>query len=280
MSSSDTAVADAAGDVATPGSHVDSDGGGGVTATGDKPKAAAALPDFEPPAASVNRIVKAALPENCQITKEAKAAFSKAAGIFIVYLTSCANDFCRESKRSTISSADIAAALKELEFHDLAGPLEDFLARKKPLHDPFSDSSCSSSRILTPSRCFLLLRVPKGSCFTKGWREARRTIPSCTRDITALRVLQALTCSAGSLFLGGRRRRLIDQGAMCHLRDEESVRAFLQAPWVEAPGENYRAMPRRMFLTSQSECALSRSPGPINTASADAGLGVGVGSVQ
>lgn len=85
------------------------------------------MPDFEPPQACVQRIIKSVLPDNCQITKEAKAAFSKAAGIFIIYLTTCANDFCKENKRSTISSSDVLAAIKELEFHDLTGPLEDFL---------------------------------------------------------------------------------------------------------------------------------------------------------
>lgn len=94
------------------------------------------LPDFEPPQASVQRIVKAALPENCQITKESKAAFSKAAGIFILYLTSCSNDFCQENKRSTISSADVIAALKELDFQDMAAPLEEFLVlMRKELAD-------------------------------------------------------------------------------------------------------------------------------------------------
>ena len=48
--------------------------------------------DFEPPAACVMRIVKSAIPDNIQVTKEAKQAFAKAAGIFIVYLTTCAND--------------------------------------------------------------------------------------------------------------------------------------------------------------------------------------------
>ena len=45
------------------------------------------FPDFEPPQACVQRIIKAALPDNCQITKESKAAFSTAAGIFMIYLT-------------------------------------------------------------------------------------------------------------------------------------------------------------------------------------------------
>uniref|UniRef100_A0A7S2DWQ9 Transcription factor CBF/NF-Y/archaeal histone domain-containing protein n=1 Tax=Octactis speculum TaxID=3111310 RepID=A0A7S2DWQ9_9STRA len=86
------------------------------------------MPDFEPPMACVQRIIKGVLPDSCQITKESKTAFSKAAGIFIIYLTTCANDFCKEGKRSTISSADVLAALRELEFHDLIGPLEEFLA--------------------------------------------------------------------------------------------------------------------------------------------------------
>ena len=36
------------------------------------------------------RIAKSAIPDNIQVTKEAKQAFAKAAGIFIVYLTTCA----------------------------------------------------------------------------------------------------------------------------------------------------------------------------------------------
>jgi len=94
---------------------------------GDPDKKDAKLPEFEPPQACVQRIIKSALPDNCQITKESKAAFSKAAGIFIIYLTTCANDFCKENKRSTISSADVMSAMRELEFHDLMGPLEEFL---------------------------------------------------------------------------------------------------------------------------------------------------------
>merc|ERR1719453_1180453 len=85
------------------------------------------MPEFEPPQACVQRIIKGVLPDNCQITKESKAAFAKAAGIFIIYLTTCANDFCKENRRSTISSVDIITAIKELEFHDLIGPLEEFL---------------------------------------------------------------------------------------------------------------------------------------------------------
>lgn len=96
--------------------------------------------DWEPPAACINRIVKVALPEHVQVTKEAKAAFSKSAGIFILYLTTCANDFCRDKKRQTVSAHDVMQAVSELEFDEFKGQLQAFLtsfrahegAKRKP----------------------------------------------------------------------------------------------------------------------------------------------------
>ena len=43
--------------------------------------------DYELPQASINRIIKNKLPDTANVGKEAKTAFSKAAGIFILYLT-------------------------------------------------------------------------------------------------------------------------------------------------------------------------------------------------
>ena len=45
-------------------------------------------PDFEPPQACIQRVIKSVLPDNAQVMKESKQAFSKAAGIFIIYVTS------------------------------------------------------------------------------------------------------------------------------------------------------------------------------------------------
>ena len=84
--------------------------------------------DFEPPAACVMRIVKSAIPDNIQVTKEAKQAFAKAAGIFIVYLTTCANDICKDKKKQTVTAQDILAACGELELDDVKPQLEEFLA--------------------------------------------------------------------------------------------------------------------------------------------------------
>lgn len=51
------------------------------------------------------------------------------AGIFIFYLTHCANEFSKENKRSTISTQDVLNALKELDFGDFEAPLVDFLEK-------------------------------------------------------------------------------------------------------------------------------------------------------
>mmetsp|Transcript_36838 Transcript_36838/g.73302 ORF Transcript_36838/g.73302 Transcript_36838/m.73302 type:complete len:156 (-) Transcript_36838:37-504(-) len=88
-------------------------------------------PEFEPPMACVSRVMKAALPDNILLTKDARAAFVRAAGIFIFYLTHCSNDFCRESKRTTIFPQDVMAALRELGFEDFEQPLENFLEAYK-----------------------------------------------------------------------------------------------------------------------------------------------------
>jgi len=68
--------------------------------------------EFEPPLACVRRMLKNTLPSNTNVGKDASSAFSRACGIFVIYLTACANDFARESKRQTITSADIMAAIK------------------------------------------------------------------------------------------------------------------------------------------------------------------------
>jgi histone H3/H4 len=68
--------------------------------------------EFEPPMACIRRMLKTSLPANTNVGKDACSAFSRACGIFIVYLTACANDFARESKRQTITANDILAAVK------------------------------------------------------------------------------------------------------------------------------------------------------------------------
>ena len=91
--------------------------------------------EFEPPAAQIVRIVKDVLPKGVQLTKDARAAFQKAAGIFIHYLTTASNDICNENKRSTIYPNDVLVALKDLEFHDFIAPVERVLEKLKNEHE-------------------------------------------------------------------------------------------------------------------------------------------------
>jgi histone H3/H4 len=68
--------------------------------------------EFEPPLACVRRILKTSLPNSTNVGKDASAAFARASGIFIIYLTACANDFARENRRQTITANDVLAAIK------------------------------------------------------------------------------------------------------------------------------------------------------------------------
>lgn len=86
-------------------------------------------PEFEPPLSSVTKVIRRAVGDSVQVGKEAKATFTRAAGIFILYITACANDFSRDGKRSTLTANDVFAALKELDFEDMIEPLQDFLKR-------------------------------------------------------------------------------------------------------------------------------------------------------
>eukprot|EP00890_Picochlorum_soloecismus_P000513 jgi/Picsp_1/1462/NSC_04941-R1_protein len=65
--------------------------------------------------------------QDAQISKEALMAFNEAAKLFIYYVTSTANDICRESKRQTISAEDVFRALGEIDFEEFVNPLRDSL---------------------------------------------------------------------------------------------------------------------------------------------------------
>lgn len=71
--------------------------------------ATGAMADFELPQASITRIVKTALPENMQVSREAKLAFSKSAGVFILYLTSACVALARLARRGRASSSSRTA---------------------------------------------------------------------------------------------------------------------------------------------------------------------------
>lgn len=83
--------------------------------------------EFEPPAACVRRLLKSALPKSTNVSRDSLAAISRASGIFVLYLTACANDVAREGRRTTIVAKDVLGALKELDFGDFVPLMEKFL---------------------------------------------------------------------------------------------------------------------------------------------------------
>mmetsp|Transcript_19087 Transcript_19087/g.29428 ORF Transcript_19087/g.29428 Transcript_19087/m.29428 type:complete len:282 (+) Transcript_19087:47-892(+) len=83
--------------------------------------------DFEPPAACIRRLLKQTLPKSTNISKDSLSALSRASGIFILYLTACANDVAREGRRTTIVAKDVIGALKELDFEEFVPSMERFL---------------------------------------------------------------------------------------------------------------------------------------------------------
>lgn len=109
------AAKEAATTPATPATKATSAGSSTPTKssnTNSSGSSSSASAEFEPPLACVRRMLKNTLPSSTNVGKDASAAFSRACGIFVIYLTACANDFARESKRQTITAVDIMKAVK------------------------------------------------------------------------------------------------------------------------------------------------------------------------
>ncbi|KAK3088267.1 hypothetical protein FSP39_016837 [Pinctada imbricata] len=83
--------------------------------------------DLNLPNAVVTRIIKDAIPENVNISKEARLAISKAASVFVLYATSCSNNFAVKSKRKTINAQDVINAMEDMEFEQFMEPLKKCL---------------------------------------------------------------------------------------------------------------------------------------------------------
>lgn len=87
--------------------------------------------DLSLPASVVARIIKDALPEGVNVSKEARTAIGKAASVFILYATACANNFALKNKRKTLSAGDVFSALQDMEFEEFVPELKDCLEAYK-----------------------------------------------------------------------------------------------------------------------------------------------------
>ncbi|XP_036613801.1 DNA polymerase epsilon subunit 3-like [Trichosurus vulpecula] len=83
--------------------------------------------DLNLPNAVITRIIKEALPHGVNISKEARSAISRAASMFVLYATSCANNFAMKGKRKTLNAADVLSAMEEMEFQRFISPLKEAL---------------------------------------------------------------------------------------------------------------------------------------------------------
>uniref|UniRef100_A0A915IHW1 DNA polymerase epsilon subunit 3 n=1 Tax=Romanomermis culicivorax TaxID=13658 RepID=A0A915IHW1_ROMCU len=87
--------------------------------------------DLNLPLAVVSRIIKNALPDGVNISKEARIAVARAASVFVLYATTSANGYAIKAKRKTLAATDIMQALADMEFEELVEPLQQFLDAKK-----------------------------------------------------------------------------------------------------------------------------------------------------
>ncbi|XP_026067449.1 DNA polymerase epsilon subunit 3 [Carassius auratus] len=87
--------------------------------------------DLNLPNAVITRIIKEALPDGVNVSKEARRAISQAASVFVLYATSCANNFAMKAKRKTLNAGDVMSAMEEMEFERFLQPLREALEAYK-----------------------------------------------------------------------------------------------------------------------------------------------------
>ncbi|KAL5012595.1 hypothetical protein ScPMuIL_011146 [Solemya velum] len=83
--------------------------------------------DLNLPNTVITRIIKDAIPDGVNVSKEARLAISKAASVFVLYATSCSNNFAMRGKRKTISAQDVISAMEDMEFDHFIQPLQQCL---------------------------------------------------------------------------------------------------------------------------------------------------------
>ncbi|ELU36551.1 medium-chain specific acyl-CoA dehydrogenase [Rhizoctonia solani AG-1 IA] len=84
--------------------------------------------------ANVARIMKAAIPENAKIAKDAKECLQECVSELISFITSEAAEKCFMEKRKTIGGEDILYAMTSLGFDDYEATLKIYLAKlRQPL---------------------------------------------------------------------------------------------------------------------------------------------------
>lgn len=85
------------------------------------------LQELNLPNAVVGRLIKDTLPEGISASKEFRMAISRAASVFVIFLSSAATDVAKHNNVKTLSADHIFSALEEAEFESFVQPLKETL---------------------------------------------------------------------------------------------------------------------------------------------------------
>ncbi|KAI9590348.1 DNA polymerase epsilon subunit 3-like [Glossina fuscipes] len=81
------------------------------------------IEDLNLPNAVIARLIKEALPDGANVSKEARTTIARAASVFVIFLTSTSTTLARKQNHKTINTVNILDALKQLEFESFVEPL-------------------------------------------------------------------------------------------------------------------------------------------------------------
>ncbi|XP_023177563.2 DNA polymerase epsilon subunit 3 [Drosophila hydei] len=94
------------------------------------------IEDLNLPNAVIARLIKEALPEGSNVSKEARAAIAKAASVFAIFITSSSTALAHKQNHRTITAKDILQTLNELDFESFVPSLtQDLEVYRKMVKD-------------------------------------------------------------------------------------------------------------------------------------------------
>jgi len=104
----------------------------------------------------VTRLMREVLPEDVQISQEAKNAICKGASIFVLQLTIAAGEQARMNNRKSLQDKDMIASASNLGLTDYAQQLVRFSARKYPKQSTPSPLGISATTQTNDRKIFIL----------------------------------------------------------------------------------------------------------------------------
>ncbi|ALC38975.1 Chrac-14 [Drosophila busckii] len=94
------------------------------------------IEDLNLPNAVIARLIKEALPEGSNVSKEARAAIAKAASVFAIFVTSSSTALAHKQNHKTITAKDILQTLNDLDFESFVPLLsQDLEVYRKMIKD-------------------------------------------------------------------------------------------------------------------------------------------------